>query len=177
MIHVMDRRAAIADAAIDVIADSGLRALTHRKLDDALTLPAGSTSYYFRSKADLFAAVIARITETSRAEFTHLSTIEGDPVEVTVRYLDHLVTERAAQLRARHVLMLDPTVSDADRAALAGSLFSGPGAVELFGDAEVGAGYIALCEGLVTSALGARAARTEMFRAPVVTYLKGAGKL
>ncbi|MFI9505906.1 TetR/AcrR family transcriptional regulator [Nocardia sp. NPDC052566] len=64
-----DRRTLIVDAAIDLIAAHGLRALTHRALDTALALPAGSASYYFRTKRGLVEGIVDRITKRSRAEF------------------------------------------------------------------------------------------------------------
>ncbi|WFR73994.1 TetR family transcriptional regulator [Prescottella defluvii] len=40
------RTALIADAAVTLIAQQGLRALTHRAVDRAAGIPEGSTSYY-----------------------------------------------------------------------------------------------------------------------------------
>lgn len=187
----MDRRTAIADAAIDLIAASGLRALTHRRIDAVLELPTGSTSYYFRTKSDLLSAVIDRITSSSRDTFGRFSfganspdgaagdaaELAGeDPVEVTVRYLRHLLVERQAQLRTRNSLLFDPSVDSDARASLEASLFSADRAAELLGDRALGDGYVALCGGLVIAALARGSDRVDM-RAPIVTYLTGAGKL
>ena len=57
------RRPAIADAAITVIARDGLRSLTHRAVDRELGLPAGSTSYYARTRRQLIQAVVHRLAE------------------------------------------------------------------------------------------------------------------
>lgn len=65
MMSTTDRRAALVDAAIDVIATQGIRALTHRALDTALELPGGSASYYFRTKRALIEAIADRITTRS----------------------------------------------------------------------------------------------------------------
>jgi len=54
-----DRRSVILDAALRVIAEQGMRALTHRAVDAAAGLPVGSTSYYFRSRAALLAGCVA----------------------------------------------------------------------------------------------------------------------
>jgi DNA-binding transcriptional regulator YbjK len=54
-----DRRSLILDGALRVIAEQGMRALTHRAVDAAAGLPAGSTSYYFRSRAALVAGCVA----------------------------------------------------------------------------------------------------------------------
>ncbi|MFB7176441.1 TetR/AcrR family transcriptional regulator [Streptomyces sp. NPDC056257] len=58
-----DRRTLIADTAIGLVAASGLRGLTHRAVDGAAGLPAGSTSYYFRTRTALIAACYQRLAE------------------------------------------------------------------------------------------------------------------
>ncbi|MFF3087146.1 TetR/AcrR family transcriptional regulator [Streptomyces nojiriensis] len=58
-----DRRTLIADTAIDLVAAAGLRGLTHRAVDGAAGLPAGSTSYYFRTRAALIGACYQRLAE------------------------------------------------------------------------------------------------------------------
>jgi AcrR family transcriptional regulator len=59
----MSRRAEILDGALGVLADHGMRGLTHRAVDTAAALPAGSTSYYFRSRAALVAGCVQRLLE------------------------------------------------------------------------------------------------------------------
>ncbi|MFJ3878935.1 TetR/AcrR family transcriptional regulator [Streptomyces sp. NPDC090077] len=58
-----DRRTLIADTAIALVAASGLRGLTHRAVDGAAALPAGSTSYYFRTRTALIGACYRRLAE------------------------------------------------------------------------------------------------------------------
>ena len=48
-----DRKTLIADAAIDLLGEVGARGLTHRAVDTQAGLPAGSTSFYCRSRLDL----------------------------------------------------------------------------------------------------------------------------
>lgn len=182
----MERRTVIADAAITLVAESGLRALTHRALDSVADLPAGSTSYYFRTKADVVAAMIERITRSSASSFESITAVEsksacesrgaasGDPADVTVAYLQHLLDTRADHLRARHALVLDPSVETDVRRSLAVSLFSLERARELLGDPAMARGFVALCEGLVLTALS-DGWTEDSLRIPVVTYLAGAG--
>ncbi|MFF2077686.1 TetR/AcrR family transcriptional regulator [Kitasatospora sp. NPDC058162] len=59
----------IADAAIDLIAEAGLRGLTHRAVDDAAGLPAGSTSNLARTRAALLELVLTRIVERETADY------------------------------------------------------------------------------------------------------------
>ncbi|MET9322395.1 TetR family transcriptional regulator [Streptomyces sp. NPDC003038] len=63
-----DRRTLIADTAIDLVAEAGLRGLTHRAVDTAARLPAGSTSYYFRTRTALIAACYQRLAELDLAD-------------------------------------------------------------------------------------------------------------
>ncbi|AWZ18524.1 TetR/AcrR family transcriptional regulator [Streptomyces sp. ICC1] len=64
-----DRRTLIADTAIGLVADAGLRGLTHRAVDGAAALPAGSTSYYFRTRTALIGACYRRLAELDLADF------------------------------------------------------------------------------------------------------------
>ncbi|MDX3537554.1 TetR family transcriptional regulator [Streptomyces sp. MB09-01] len=61
--HITDRRTLIADTAIGLVAATGLRGLTHRAVDGAAGLPAGSTSYYFRTRTALIGACYQRLAE------------------------------------------------------------------------------------------------------------------
>jgi DNA-binding transcriptional regulator YbjK len=60
---MVGRRAEILDGALSVLAGQGMRGLTHRAVDAAARLPAGSTSYYFRSRAALVAGCVQRLLE------------------------------------------------------------------------------------------------------------------
>jgi DNA-binding transcriptional regulator YbjK len=62
-----DRRAAIADAAIHLVATRGLRGLTHRAVDTEAGLPPGSTSYYLRTRDALLTACVSRMLERDLA--------------------------------------------------------------------------------------------------------------
>ena len=59
----MDRRTAILDGALEVLAEQGMRGLTHRAVDAAAGLPPGSTSYYFRSRGALVTGCVQRLVE------------------------------------------------------------------------------------------------------------------
>ncbi len=57
------RRLQIADAALEVLGGSGSRDLTHRAVDEAAGLPAGSTSNHFRTREALLEAAARRHAE------------------------------------------------------------------------------------------------------------------
>src|SRR5690606_2481950 len=56
-------RTQILDGALHVIAEHGMRGLTHRAVDAAAGIPQGSTSYYFRSRSALVAGCVERLVE------------------------------------------------------------------------------------------------------------------
>ncbi|MDO9395805.1 MAG: TetR/AcrR family transcriptional regulator [Herbiconiux sp.] len=58
-----DRRAALADAGIAVLAREGGRGLTHRAVDARSGSPVGTASNYFRDRAALLGALVDRIGE------------------------------------------------------------------------------------------------------------------
>lgn len=62
-----DRRSEILDAALHVLAEHGMRGLTHRAVDAAAGIAAGSTSYYFRSRAALVTGCVDRLLEQDLA--------------------------------------------------------------------------------------------------------------
>ncbi len=75
-----DRRTLIADTAIGLVAAAGLRGLTHRAVDGAAGLPAGSTSYYFRTRTALIGACYARLAELDLGDVGDLGgDLGGDP--------------------------------------------------------------------------------------------------
>ncbi|MBO8186374.1 TetR/AcrR family transcriptional regulator [Streptomyces spirodelae] len=63
-----DRRALLADAALDVLADEGIRGLTHRAVDRKAALPSGTTSAYFRTRTALLTALVMRLVQLDQAE-------------------------------------------------------------------------------------------------------------
>ncbi|MFI6848204.1 TetR family transcriptional regulator C-terminal domain-containing protein [Kitasatospora sp. NBC_00085] len=63
-----DRRTLLADAAIGVLADAGMRGLTHRAVDAAAGLPVGTTSAYLRTRQALLTALVRRLVELDQGE-------------------------------------------------------------------------------------------------------------
>ncbi|THA75756.1 TetR/AcrR family transcriptional regulator [Streptomyces sp. A0592] len=79
-----DRRTLIADTAIGLVAAAGLRGLTHRAVDGAAGLPAGSTSYYFRTRTALIAACYQRLAELDLADVDGGSPLGAAPPALAV---------------------------------------------------------------------------------------------
>ncbi|MFD3532651.1 TetR/AcrR family transcriptional regulator [Streptomyces sp. NPDC058664] len=62
------RRTLLADTAIDVLAEHGMRGLTHRAVDRAADLPPGTTSAYYRTRQALLTALVQRLVALDQAE-------------------------------------------------------------------------------------------------------------
>ncbi|MGW4165193.1 TetR/AcrR family transcriptional regulator [Streptomyces sp. NPDC004788] len=90
------RRTLLADAALGVLADAGMRGLTHRAVDAAAGLPAGTTSAYFRTRSALLTALVRRLVELDQAELR--TAAEHTPV---LRTEAELVRGLAALVAAR----------------------------------------------------------------------------
>lgn len=115
-----DRRTEILDTALAVLADHGMRGLTHRAVDLAAGLPAGSTSYYFRTREALVSGCLRRLLELDSADVpsddaTPAPDLDGlvdHATEVCVR----MVTSSALRTRARYELALHSVRTPALRA-------------------------------------------------------------
>jgi DNA-binding transcriptional regulator YbjK len=62
-----DRRTELMDAALAVVADKGMKGLTHRAVDGAAQLPEGTTSNYYRNRSALVEAVLDRLEQRDAA--------------------------------------------------------------------------------------------------------------
>ncbi|GAA1554781.1 TetR/AcrR family transcriptional regulator [Kribbella sancticallisti] len=102
-----DRRAAIADAAIHLVATRGLRGLTHRAVDTEAGLPPGSTSYYLRTRAALLTACVNRMLDRDLTAGTAPPAVNPDLAELLVGMILNLVRERPDDLIARYELSLE----------------------------------------------------------------------
>jgi DNA-binding transcriptional regulator YbjK len=86
-----------------LLAREGARGLTHRAVDHELELPAGSTSYYFSTRATLLLAAAERLIELDKADIA--ATREGldGVVELVERWLS---PDRRTRSLARMELLL-----------------------------------------------------------------------
>jgi AcrR family transcriptional regulator len=67
------RREELLDAAVTVLGERGIHALTHRTVDATAGLPAGSTSNHFRTRDALLNAVVERFAARERAAWEDLA--------------------------------------------------------------------------------------------------------
>jgi DNA-binding transcriptional regulator YbjK len=75
-----ERRAQILDAALEILADTGIAGVTHRQVDDRAGLPAGTTSNYFRTRLALLEATAARTVELHWHHVEALQTVIGQAI-------------------------------------------------------------------------------------------------
>ena len=104
----MDRRDAIGATAVELVAEGGAHALTHRKIDRRLGLPEGTTSNYARTRRDLVRMVIDRVAEIAnlRPPAQPLPTTVSDAVAQLVPAFEQTVA-RGVDTRARMALSID----------------------------------------------------------------------
>ena len=105
---------AIADAALVLLAERGMRGLTHRAVDEAAGLPQGSTSNHARTRSALLRVAVHRLAER---EARVLGADELPPPGVgaeglaalLARALHRSMTRGAELTRARFELALEAT--------------------------------------------------------------------
>ena len=119
-----ERRTDLLDAAIAVLGERGMHGLTHRAVDAAAGLPAGSTSNYFRSRDALLNAVVERFAARERAgwEDIALRVYPSTPEELA-RALAVFAQEATGPQRpltmARYAILVEAGIDPSLRAKLA----------------------------------------------------------
>ena len=99
------------DAAVALVGDEGIRALTHARVDERAGLPKGSTSNWFRTRDALVAGVITRLAEQERADFAAGETSVIETPDQLIDGLSGLIAIQtgpfAARTRARYALFIE----------------------------------------------------------------------
>jgi DNA-binding transcriptional regulator YbjK len=70
---VSNRRTDLLDAAISLLGERGVHGLTHRAVDTAAGVPAGSAANYFRSRDALLDAVVERFAAREKANWDDIA--------------------------------------------------------------------------------------------------------
>lgn len=104
----MDRREMIKQAAVELVAESGAHALTHRRIDRRLGLSEGTTSNYARTRRELVRLVIDRVAEIAelRPEAQPMPRTVAEAVGQLVPAFEQTVA-RGIDTRARMALSID----------------------------------------------------------------------
>ncbi|KGN29660.1 hypothetical protein N802_11660 [Knoellia sinensis KCTC 19936] len=99
------------EAAVELLGEQGVRALTHARVDAQAGLPAGSTSNWFRTRRALLAGVVDWIAERERADFDPARLPPMSGVDELVAGLCTMTEIQAgpfaARTRARYALFLE----------------------------------------------------------------------
>ncbi|GIH67905.1 TetR/AcrR family transcriptional regulator [Sphaerimonospora thailandensis] len=127
------RRRALTDAAIDLLATSGVHGVTHRTVEKAAGLPPGTASNYYRSREALLVAAAERIAELHYADMDRAAQqhkraavgMESIPAGITGQIVDLLtesLLEASTTLRDRYLAIFELQLEAVRRPALAVAL-------------------------------------------------------
>lgn len=118
------RRRALCDVAIRLLAEGGLKSATHLKVDRAAGFPVGTTSFYFRTSSALLCAVAERVAELDLKDLraaTRDPGGDGRPSGLATLVVRSGTGARLGRTKARHELALqaarDPKLADALRSS------------------------------------------------------------
>ncbi|AEV83861.1 TetR family transcriptional regulator [Actinoplanes sp. SE50] len=120
------RRAALAAATMEIIAEAGVGRTTHRAVAARAGLPLGATTYYFPTLDDLIAAGLRYSCDAMRADLdvwsTRLAAAPDMPAELTALTAEYLQDRR--QVRIEYELCM-AAARDARLRALAETWMDG----------------------------------------------------
>ncbi|MYS87561.1 TetR/AcrR family transcriptional regulator [Embleya scabrispora] len=103
-----ERRAALVDAAIEVLAKEGARGLTFRAVDVEAAVPPGTASNYFASRDDLLTQAGARVYERLRPDDAMIARQRaGTPDKETYTALMREVVGRVSAFRTGYLALLE----------------------------------------------------------------------
>ncbi|MFD4366402.1 TetR/AcrR family transcriptional regulator [Rhodococcus sp. NPDC058521] len=119
----MSRRTDLLDSAIDMIGAEGMRALTHRRVDEQAGVPLGSASNHFRTRRALLEGVLDRLLEVdrhviARITVTALPNSVGTLADALTAYLAHASGPEATRSRARFAVFAESAGDSALTAAI-----------------------------------------------------------
>ncbi|WP_371795771.1 TetR/AcrR family transcriptional regulator [Streptomyces sp. NBC_01718] len=123
MVRNPERRTALVDAAIEVLAHEGARGLTFRAVDARAGVPVGTSSNYFASRDELFMQTGARITDRMTPDPVRVEeAMRPTPSRRLVTELMQWLVQRMADDRTGYLAMLELRLEATRRPALLGHL-------------------------------------------------------
>src|SRR5690242_19228544 len=103
-----ERRAALIDAAIEVLAREGTRGLTFRAVDAQAAVPTGTASNYFANRDDLMTQIGGRIYERLQPDAATIArSLEGPRDRARVGELIHELVDRVSDFRSGYLALLE----------------------------------------------------------------------
>lgn len=97
MVSNPKRRGAVADAALRILGRDGSRALTHRAVDTAATVPIGTCANYFPTRASMLLALAERIFERLTPTAAQLEMLARVPAADALAEYAGAIVERLIQ--------------------------------------------------------------------------------
>ena len=102
----------LLDAAIEILGERGVRAVTHRAVDAEAGVSAGSTANCFSTRDALFAAIVERFAERERQNFEELATtsVPTTPTELghtLASFVRHGTARNRALTLCRYALLVE----------------------------------------------------------------------
>lgn len=111
---MISRRDVVTDSAIAVVAEQGVRGLTHRAVDALAELPVGSTSNVYRTRDALITGIMERIGELNSQQLERLPELVrapgADAVEVAIDFCMNWLTTDRNRFHTMIMLSLDPAL-------------------------------------------------------------------
>jgi DNA-binding transcriptional regulator YbjK len=119
-----ERRTQLLDAAIDILADTGVGGLTHRLVDERAGLPSGTTSNYFRTRLALLEATTNHVAEQHWQRVALLQAVVGQLVDAdTVKALmARMISDPDEQMRRGNIARMELFLEGTRRPELAPAL-------------------------------------------------------
>jgi AcrR family transcriptional regulator len=107
-----NRRETLLDAAIQVLGERGMRALTHRAVDAEAGVTAGSTANYFSTRESLLEAIVGRVSAMERGHFDEIAAgvCPATPAELgraIAGFARDVTGARRAQTMARYAILVE----------------------------------------------------------------------
>ncbi|WP_030144837.1 TetR/AcrR family transcriptional regulator [Spirillospora albida] len=103
-----ERRAALVDAAIEVLAGEGARGLTFRAVDAEAGVPVGTASNYFKNRDDLLVQVAERFYERLRPDAATLERPRHGTRDVAmIKELMRETVGRVSSFRSGYLALLE----------------------------------------------------------------------
>jgi DNA-binding transcriptional regulator YbjK len=111
----------VLEAAVDLVGTEGLRALTHARVDQRAGLPKGTTSNYFRTRAELLTGVNDWIAESDLSAADDIAMSPNTPADVVEGLalgIEALTGPHRALTAARLTLFMEANHNPEIRAAV-----------------------------------------------------------
>ncbi|MFJ4688759.1 TetR/AcrR family transcriptional regulator [Streptomyces sp. NPDC091377] len=103
-----ERRAALVDAAIEVLAREGARGLTFRSVDQEAAVPGGTASNYFANRDDLLTQAGARVYERLVPDDALIARQRNaSPDQETYAGFMYEMVERVSSFRSGYLALLE----------------------------------------------------------------------